>query len=97
MPLTEGVVKYHYVVLAKTHRYEARIADRSINIQGLPDGAKVYVQDSFRSPKVKLLCFPPRVSDPTLLSLLLWPHHAFRVQCLERGRLPRLSKRRTQK
>eukprot|EP00960_Hanusia_phi_P068882 766957-Hanusia_phi.AAC.6 len=60
VPLTEGVVKYHYVVLARTHRYEARIADRSINVQGLPDGAKVYVQDSFRSPKPATLatsCF----------------------------------------
>jgi len=60
VPLSEGVVKYQYVILAKTHRYEARIADRAINVRGLPEGATVEVHDAFRSPKPATLatsCF----------------------------------------
>ena len=55
MPISEGIVKYQYVVMAKTHRYEARIAERSVNLLGLPGGAVVDVQDSFRSPKAHIL------------------------------------------
>jgi hypothetical protein len=41
--------------MANTHRYEARIAERSVNLLGLPGGAVVDVQDSFRSPKAHIL------------------------------------------
>jgi hypothetical protein len=44
VPLSEGVVKYQYVILSKTHRYEARIAERSINLEGLKAGDKIDVQ-----------------------------------------------------
>jgi 4-alpha-glucanotransferase len=60
IPRSEGVVKYQYVVLSHVHRYEARIADRAINVLGLPEGSTVDVQDSFRSPKPATLataCF----------------------------------------
>ena len=60
VPRSEGVVKYQYVVMAETHRYEARIAERAINVRGLPEGTTVDVQDSFRSPKPATLatsCF----------------------------------------
>lgn len=39
---------------------QARIAERAINVRGLPDGATVDVQDAFRSPKPATLatsCF----------------------------------------
>ena len=60
VPLSDALVKYQYVVLSKTHRYEARIAERSVSLLGLPDGAKVDVQDAFRSPRPAVLatsCF----------------------------------------
>jgi hypothetical protein len=60
VPLSETLVKYQYVVLSKTHRYEARIAERSVSLLGLKDGAKVDVQDAFRSPRPAVLatsCF----------------------------------------
>ena len=60
VPLSEALVKYQYVVLSKTHRYEARIAERSVSLLGLKDGAKVDVQDAFRSPRPAVLatsCF----------------------------------------
>ena len=60
VPISEGIVRYQYVVMAKTHRYEARIAERSVNLLGLPAGSVVDVQDSFRSPKPATLatsCF----------------------------------------
>jgi len=60
VPRSEGVVKYQYVIIGDTHRYEARIAERSVNVLGLPEGAVVDVQDSFRSPKPATLatsCF----------------------------------------
>jgi hypothetical protein len=41
--------------MANTHRYEARIAERSVNLLGLQGGAVVDVQDSFRSPKAHML------------------------------------------
>ena len=44
VPKSEGVVKYQYVVMSNTHRYEARIAERSVNLLGLPDGSTVDVQ-----------------------------------------------------
>ena len=43
-PKSEGVVKYQYVVMSNTHRYEARIAERAVNLLGLPDGSTVDVQ-----------------------------------------------------
>mmetsp|Transcript_55312 Transcript_55312/g.115704 ORF Transcript_55312/g.115704 Transcript_55312/m.115704 type:complete len:839 (-) Transcript_55312:278-2794(-) len=60
VPLSDALVKYQYVVLSKTHRYEARIAERSVSLLGLSDGAKVDVQDAFRSPRPAVLatsCF----------------------------------------
>jgi len=46
VPRSEGVVKYQYVIIGDTHRYEARIAERSVNVLGLPEGAVVDVQVS---------------------------------------------------
>jgi hypothetical protein len=60
VPLSDALVKYQYVVLSKTHRYEARIAERSVSLLGLSDGAKIDVQDAFRSPRPAVLatsCF----------------------------------------
>mmetsp|Transcript_59783 Transcript_59783/g.140742 ORF Transcript_59783/g.140742 Transcript_59783/m.140742 type:complete len:838 (-) Transcript_59783:164-2677(-) len=60
VPVSEGVAKYQYIILANTHRYEARIAERSINVRGLPEGETVEVHDAFRSPKPATLatsCF----------------------------------------
>lgn len=54
------MAKYQYIILANTHRYEARIAERSINVRGLPEGETVEVHDAFRSPKPATLatsCF----------------------------------------
>jgi len=60
----QEVVHYQYVILAKTHRYEARIADRSVSLVGLNDGDVIDVQDAFRSPKPATLatsCFTDAV------------------------------------
>jgi hypothetical protein len=44
VPISEGIAKYQYVILSKTHRYEARIAERSINLLGTKSGETIDVQ-----------------------------------------------------
>ena len=51
------------MVLAKTHRYEARIAERSISLLGMKDGGKMDVQVGFSSLQTKI---PSRLSDGIL-------------------------------
>ena len=60
VPLDKDVLVYNYIAMSNTHRYEARICERSISLSGLKPGTKVHLQDSFRSPKVATLatsCF----------------------------------------
>lgn len=49
-------MKYQYVILSKTHRYEARIAERSINLEGLKAGDKMDVQVRFLLPGLLAIC-----------------------------------------
>ena len=53
MPLSEGVLRYNYVVLSsKQPRTEARVAERAVALKGLAPGSVLHVHDSFRSPKI---------------------------------------------
>eukprot|EP00281_Chroomonas_sp_CCMP1168_P027736 CAMPEP_0206247986 /NCGR_PEP_ID=MMETSP0047_2-20121206/20113_1 /ASSEMBLY_ACC=CAM_ASM_000192 /TAXON_ID=195065 /ORGANISM="Chroomonas mesostigmatica_cf, Strain CCMP1168" /LENGTH=778 /DNA_ID=CAMNT_0053673569 /DNA_START=380 /DNA_END=2716 /DNA_ORIENTATION=+ len=60
VPISAGVVYYHYVIQSTTWRYEARICDRSVSVKGMKDGDIIDVSDSFRSAKPATLatsCF----------------------------------------
>jgi hypothetical protein len=53
VPLSEGVLRYNYVVLSsKQPRTEARVAERAVALKGLAPGSVLHVHDSFRSPKI---------------------------------------------